>query len=175
MNFDEFKQAVSKMKRDGLINLAWEHTLVNYECTEACLILQEENQTLAEVSNFMSEIIKRHGLEGELKGEEIERYIQSRKENHSKGIEAVKRAISLSNALSIREDRSNTTRMAAKTRHSQPGGSNDKRKEVIEMFKTGKYRTKTDCAEEASHKLDISFDMARKALVNVKHPSARSD
>ncbi|MCL1860936.1 MAG: hypothetical protein FWG52_05305 [Proteobacteria bacterium] len=103
MNFDEFKQAISRMKRDGLINLAWELVVANNESTKACLVMQDIYQRLAEVSDFMAEIIEKNGLQEELKGGKIEQYKQSHKESHSKEIEDVKRAISLSNSFSIQE------------------------------------------------------------------------
>ncbi len=54
----------------------------------------------------------------------------------------------------------------AEARHSKPGGSREKRKKIQEIWASGKYTSKTLCAEEEYAALGMSFDTARRALQN---------
>jgi hypothetical protein len=55
---------------------------------------------------------------------------------------------------------------AADARHSQPNGSHDKRKDIIIIWKSGKYKTKSDCALKECEKIGMSHSTAIKALRN---------
>lgn len=66
--------------------------------------------------------------------------------------------------------RKRTARKAADARHSQPGGSREKQKQVREIWATGKYSSRDRCAEEECAALGISYSTARKALQNTPDP-----
>ncbi len=68
------------------------------------------------------------------------------------------------------EWRSQNAKKAADARHSKPGGSRDKQKQMREIWASGKYTSKDRCAEEECGALDISFSAARKALRNQPKP-----
>lgn len=55
-------------------------------------------------------------------------------------------------------------------RHGQPGGSRDKRKEVLALWKTGEYYSRNQCAEDAINKIGISRSTAREELKNTPDP-----
>jgi hypothetical protein len=55
-------------------------------------------------------------------------------------------------------------RHAANVRHGAPGGSRDKRQQVREMWRTGKFKTKTECAAKATREIGISHATAVKEL-----------
>ena len=62
-------------------------------------------------------------------------------------------------------------RAAANARHSRPGGSRDKRRQIQEIWKTGKYSSRDVCAEQESAALGMSFSSARKALRGTPDPA----
>ncbi len=55
-------------------------------------------------------------------------------------------------------------RNAANSWHSQPGKSRDKRAQIQDIWRSGKFKTKDLCAEEEYQALGMSFSTARKAL-----------
>jgi hypothetical protein len=66
--------------------------------------------------------------------------------------------------------RKQTAKAAANARHERPGGSRDKRRQIREIWATGKYSTRDICAEEECAALGMSFSSARKALRNSPKP-----
>lgn len=68
------------------------------------------------------------------------------------------------------EWRSRNARNAANARHEQPGGSRDKRSQMLLIWATGKYSSRDLCAEQECAALDMSFSAARKALINAPDP-----
>nr|VFJ48114.1 MAG: hypothetical protein BECKFM1743A_GA0114220_1005512 [Candidatus Kentron sp. FM]VFJ48779.1 MAG: hypothetical protein BECKFM1743C_GA0114222_1006312 [Candidatus Kentron sp. FM]VFK09431.1 MAG: hypothetical protein BECKFM1743B_GA0114221_101051 [Candidatus Kentron sp. FM] len=64
------------------------------------------------------------------------------------------------------EWRSEAARKAANARHAQPGGSRDKQQRIRDIWATGKYQSKNQCAEKECDALGMSFSSARKALIN---------
>lgn len=68
------------------------------------------------------------------------------------------------------EWRRQTARAAADARHDQPGGSRDKKKQIREIWATGKYSSRDRCAEEECAALAMSYAAARKALKNTPEP-----
>lgn len=48
--------------------------------------------------------------------------------------------------------------------HDKPGGSREKRRAIQELWKSGKYSSRDQCAEQECAALDMSFSAARKAL-----------
>lgn len=70
-----------------------------------------------------------------------------------------------------KEWRSSVAKHAAVTRHSQSGGSHDKRQKVRELWATGKYRSREQCADLVCSELGISRTTARKALNNTPDPN----
>lgn len=65
------------------------------------------------------------------------------------------------------EWRRQTGRNAVNVRHDRPGGSRAKQNAMRDKWKTGKYKTRDECAEKEGPKLGMSFAAARKALRNV--------
>ena len=63
------------------------------------------------------------------------------------------------------------SKKAADARHSQPGGSRDKRKEMQKIWANGNYSSRDICAEQECADLGMSFSTARKALRNTPDPS----
>ena len=62
--------------------------------------------------------------------------------------------------------RKQTAKAAANARHNQPGGSRDKRRQIREIWATGKYTSRDICAEQECAAPGMSFAAARKALRN---------
>lgn len=60
----------------------------------------------------------------------------------------------------------------AEALHSQPGGSRDKRAQILAIWRTGKYTTKTRCASEEHEALGMSYDTAMKALREPRKPKS---
>lgn len=60
---------------------------------------------------------------------------------------------------------------AADRRHSQPGGSRDKRENIRTIWASGKYKSRDICAEKECDGLGMSFSVARKALRNTPAPT----
>lgn len=69
------------------------------------------------------------------------------------------------------EWRKQTAKAAADVLHDRPGGSRDKKKQIRAIWASGKYSSRTRCAEEECAALDMSYDAARKALTNTPEPS----
>ena len=69
------------------------------------------------------------------------------------------------------EWRKQTAKAAADVLHDRPGGSRDKKKQIRAIWASGKYSSRTRCAEEECAALDMSYDAARKALTNTPDPS----
>jgi hypothetical protein len=59
---------------------------------------------------------------------------------------------------------------AANARHDQPGGSREKQAKIREIWATGKYSTKTLCAEEEYQALGMANGTAIHALRNAPDP-----
>ena len=55
---------------------------------------------------------------------------------------------------------------SADIRHSAPGGSRDKRHQIVDIWLSGKYTSRDICAEQECAALGMSFSTARKALRN---------
>lgn len=60
---------------------------------------------------------------------------------------------------------------AAEANHSKQGGSREKRKKIQDIWATGKYSSRSICAEQECAALGMSFDTARKALRNTPDPA----
>jgi len=74
-------------------------------------------------------------------------------------------------ALGTSEWRKQTAQTAANALHDQPGGSRDKKRQIQEIWATGKYSSRTLCAEQECAALEMSYDAARRALTNTAEPS----
>ena len=72
--------------------------------------------------------------------------------------------------LGTPEWRSRNARAAANALHDQPGGSRAKKKRIREIWASGKYSSRNICAEQECAELNMSFSVARKALVNEPAP-----
>lgn len=64
------------------------------------------------------------------------------------------------------EWRKKTAKAAAEARHNKPGGSRDKKRQIQEIWASGKFSTKQLCAEQECAGLGMSYEAARRALVN---------
>lgn len=60
---------------------------------------------------------------------------------------------------------------AAEQRHSQPGGSREKRQKILAIWSSGKYSTKELCAEQEYDALRMSYSSARRALRGAPKPT----
>lgn len=76
-------------------------------------------------------------------------------------------SINSKDAVGTAEWRTVNAQKAANARHSQPGGSRDKKEKIRKLWKSGKYSTRDICAEQECGDLNISFSAARKALTNI--------
>jgi|WetSurMetagenome_2_1015567.scaffolds.fasta_scaffold01349_11 hypothetical protein len=63
---------------------------------------------------------------------------------------------------------------AANARHTQAGGSLDKQKQIRQLWASGKYSSRTVCAQKEHEKLGMSLETARKALRNTPDPANRA-
>ena len=75
-----------------------------------------------------------------------------------------------SSEIGTSEWRKQNAKNAAITKHSKPGGSYEKQRQIKEIWATGKYTTRDLCAEQECAALDMSFSTARKALRNTPEP-----
>ena len=71
------------------------------------------------------------------------------------------------------DERSDAARHAANAKHSAPGGSRDKRQQILEAWLTGKYMSRNQCAEKLAPKLRMSTRTARDALIGAPEPPKR--
>lgn len=74
-------------------------------------------------------------------------------------------------AVGSPEWRKQTAKAAADVLHDKPGGSRDKQRKIRAIWASGKYSSRTRCAEEECAELDMSYDAARRALINTPDPS----
>jgi len=68
------------------------------------------------------------------------------------------------------EWRKRTAQTAANAKHSKPGGSRDKRTEIRNIWASGKYSSRSVCAEEECAALGMALATAIKALRNTPDP-----
>ncbi len=68
------------------------------------------------------------------------------------------------------EWRQKNAREAANARHDQPGGSRDKQRKIRELWATGKYRSRSECAETEHERLGMALTTAIDALKNTPKP-----
>jgi hypothetical protein len=59
---------------------------------------------------------------------------------------------------------------AANARYDQPGGSRERQAKIREIWNTGKYSTKTSCAEKEHNALGMALGTAINALRNAPDP-----
>ena len=69
--------------------------------------------------------------------------------------------------------RKQNAQAAANVRHDKPGGSRDKKRQLREIWASGKYTTRDGCAEQECAAIGMSFTVARKALANTPEPDRR--
>lgn len=62
-------------------------------------------------------------------------------------------------------------RKRAEIRHSQQGGSREKRTQIIAAWASGQYSSRDICAEQECAGLNMSFSVARKALRGTPDPT----
>lgn len=61
-------------------------------------------------------------------------------------------------------------RAAANAKHDKPGGSRDKRRQIRELWASGKFSSRNRCAEEEFAALNMSLSAARSALRGTLDP-----
>ena len=66
--------------------------------------------------------------------------------------------------------REETARAAANARHDKPGGSRDKKRQIRELWASGKYTSRDVCAEQECGGLGMAYGTARRALNNTPEP-----
>lgn len=74
-------------------------------------------------------------------------------------------------AHEIAAARSSSAKSAINVRHSKPGGSREKKARLQAIWASGKYSSRSVCAEEECAGLGMSYETARKALINTQNPS----
>lgn len=62
-------------------------------------------------------------------------------------------------------------RNAANARHSAPGGSQEKKRQMCALWASGKYSSRDVCAEQECSAVGMSFSTARKALRGTPAPT----
>lgn len=62
--------------------------------------------------------------------------------------------------------RSASAKAAIKVRYSKPGGYDERKAQLQEIWASGKYSSRAICAEQECAALGMSYDTARKALKN---------
>jgi len=67
--------------------------------------------------------------------------------------------------------RSHNAKTAANALHDKPGGSRDKQNQIRTIWASGKYSSRSICAEQECAGLNMSYGTARKALTNTPNPS----
>jgi hypothetical protein len=70
-----------------------------------------------------------------------------------------------------KENISSKNKKAANAKHDKPGGSRQKANDIKEIWATGNYTSRDDCAKEVHDALGMSFSAARKALRNTPDPT----
>lgn len=60
---------------------------------------------------------------------------------------------------------------AADALHSQPGGSREKQEAIRAAWASGKFSSRTVCAEQECAEMNMSYDSARRALRNTPKPA----
>jgi hypothetical protein len=63
--------------------------------------------------------------------------------------------------------RSRLATKGADARHNAPGGSREKQRKIRELWQSGRYRSRDECAAQEHQNLGMSYDAARKALTKV--------
>lgn len=88
-------------------------------------------------------------------------------EGHQAAIGAMANNLASSHVKKIISEQS---KRAAIEGHSQPNGTYDKQNKIRAAWATGKYPTKTKCAEMEHERIGMSLESARKALRNRPTP-----
>ncbi|CAG0946949.1 hypothetical protein ANRL1_03473 [Anaerolineae bacterium] len=70
-----------------------------------------------------------------------------------------------------KEKKSEQSKKAADARHGQPGGYRDKKKELLDIWGSGKYRSRNDCADNEYRKLGLSRKTTRDHLQGTPNPN----
>ena len=73
--------------------------------------------------------------------------------------------------LKEKNRRTNTSAKAADTLHSKLGGTRDKREAIKQAWASGRFSSRTQCAEQESGAIGMSLSTAIKALQNTPDPS----
>lgn len=74
-------------------------------------------------------------------------------------------------AVILKEAQRLTQKRAAEAKHSGPTGKRSAKERIREIWASGKYRSRSICAEQECAALDMSFDTARKALRGTPDPA----
>ncbi|MET0072730.1 MAG: hypothetical protein ABW130_00570 [Candidatus Thiodiazotropha lotti] len=68
------------------------------------------------------------------------------------------------------EWRSQNAKNAANARYNQVGGSRDRKQQLRDIWATGKYRSRNECAKKECEGLGMTYNTARKALIYTPDP-----
>lgn len=79
--------------------------------------------------------------------------------------------LSLEKIDRTRRRASNRGKVAATIRHNQAGGSVSKREAIQKLWASGKFASRSVCADQECAGLNMSYDAARKALRNTPNPT----
>ena len=102
MTFDEFEKECAGKKKDELIKMAWNWIAEAHSLREAYFTIEKQMIDVGATSDFLVSVIKKHSLENEINGDEVERYKESAREQHAKQSshigELINRSVSLLNS-----------------------------------------------------------------------------
>ena len=82
---------------------------------------------------------------------------------------------SLHSYINIRvfKNHSDIAKNGANKRHDMPNGTRAKRKNIVNLWASGKYSSRDICAEQECAALGMSYSTARKALIGTPEPVSR--
>ncbi len=169
------------------------------ETNELDLLVAEELARL-KLLNLTHEELSQHAAEIAVLAdgaEKLHAYTKDRLDEYrlafdENGLTLAKEVKALSERLKIGEDEQRITRMielrimfgdgvelqkkaharnAANARHSKPGGSREKKRQMCALWASGKYSTRDICAEQECAATGMSFSAARKALRGTPSPT----
>ncbi len=170
LTLDEFANKCSGKTRTQLIKIAFICRAEIDRYVKFAIETQEKYKSLLAVTLHMNELVIAGNLQDKIDNERIARYIEEIENHLYRDHVEFREELNEEIQFEIKASKSAEAKKRINARHSQPGGSRDKRQKVLEMYATGKYKSKDNCAIEAEKTIGISFATARAALKGAKPP-----
>lgn len=155
------KQAVSLHTAEQLASMYAEALI---RCDEAWYYLEQQANAWRELEQKFNDLCPN-----------LER-IANRASDHLETLELARVLLKLLPAMrsaGLRQAKMEASRRgsaAASARHAKPGGARSKAEAIRALWASGKYSSRSVCAEQECGALEMSFDSARKALRNTPEP-----